>query len=506
MKTTVFGKRTLCLLTAALLLAGCLVSCGKDEPASETDTPDAGTASVPATHDPDEKPNITDKKFSGEAFNIAYMTGGSYEMGNEVDYSVEEADSSMVSEAVFERNRLTEERLSITINGTFFDPRISDFNTTVMSLVLGGDDTYDAICNYLRYNYDLVKQGALVNIRAIDSFCLDNPWWDRGINENFSFLGERQFFATGDICIDDDCTTEMLYFNKQLYEDLGLALPYDDVRRGAWTIDDMTANMALAASDLNGDGVMDKNDRWGLGISIGVIPAMMVYCGAPSSVIDEKGLPRFAYSYRPEQLISAYEAIFNAFIVNPNVAFTEREMGSDYAGVSRMFASNQLLYHGGAVGSLNNLRDTMKDDFGVIPYPKLNEKQDTYYTNGAWCASTYAIPLSSEDPERTGAILNVMGYYSVDTVTETVIRKVVMIRNLRDEISEEMLRLALANKTYDMGLCLGLGKYQNTLYNGILSKTMTFTSDMESIEEQFNHDIAELIKAFQVKQEPSQEG
>lgn len=478
------------LLCALILLTG--VSCTSGETTETPPTTD--------TVETEKKANITDQKFSGEDFNVIYMTGGSYGMGNEVDYSFEETGTTSVSFAVYDRNMFTEEHLDITINGTFVDPAGGAFNPHVMNLVQSGDSTYDTICSYLMNNYELVTQNALLNLRELDSIHLDNPWWDKGINENFTFFGSKQFFATGDICIDDDCTVEVMYFSKKLHDENNVAYPYDDVRNGVWTIDKLVQNMEIAVTDLNGDGQMDNEDIFGMSASIGIIPAMMVYLGAPSTVIDEEGCPQFAYSYHPEKMVNTFDVIYDALIVNPAVRFIELDMNSDYAGSDAMFCSNQLMYRSGAIGSLQGMRDKMDDGFGIIPFPKLNEEQENYISNGSMCASTYAIPVTAENPEHTAAILDVMGYYSVDTITETVIQDVVMIRNTRDEISEEMLRFAIANKTYDIGTSLKLASYTQEMYKTIDRNSKIFVSTMESIQPKFEADVATLIEVFGGKQ------
>ena len=89
-----------------------------------------------------------------------------------------------------------------------------------------------------------------------------------------------------------------------------------------------------------------------------------------------------------------------------------------------------------------------------------------------------------------------MGYYSVDTVTETVIQNVVMNRNLRDIESEEMVRIAIREKIYDIGLVLALGDFYLKIYDIAKTKTNTFVSDMESIRPKFEADIEALIEAY----------
>ena len=492
-KTAISPKQLTALILLFAVFVTVLSSCASKD-AEKQETAADETSAVQETETPVK---ITDEKFTGEEFNIAYMTGGSYGMGNEVYYSFEDSETSFISSAVYERNRLTEERLDITIKGTFINPsEATTFNNYIMNLVQAGDTTYDAICNYLRYNYWLVQQQGLLNIREIDSFCLDNPWWDKGVNESFSFMGKKQFFATGDICFDDDCTIQIMIFSKKLHGDYGLEQPYKIVKNGGWTLDKLVENMALAYNDLNGDGIMDRNDCYGLSVGVGSYLDFMKNMNAPSAVIDEKGIPRFAYTYQPEKMTTVFNAIFDKLIVNPGVVVTEYDLASDYSGARNMFGNDQFMYCGIAIGSLESLRNQMEDGFGVIPFPKLDEKQEKYYSSGSMWASTYAVPVTSENPDRTGAILNVMGYYSVDTVTETVIQKVVMNRNLRDIESEEMVRIAIREKIYDIGLVLALGDFYIKIYDIAKTKTNTFVSDMESIQPKFEADIEALIEAY----------
>jgi hypothetical protein len=254
--------------------------------------------------------------------------------------------------------------------------------------------------------------------------------------------------------------------------------------------------MEAGYKDLNGNGVMDKNDSYGLSAGVGTFPEFMIYCNAPFTVINEEGYPEFAYTNNSEKLINTFDAIFNKLIVNPGCVVTEYDLGADYAGARNMFANNQFLYCFQAIGSLQSLRNDMESDFGVVPGPKLDEQQEKHYANGSMWASTYALPVSTENPERAGSILNAMAYFSVDTIQKKVIETVVLNRNLRDEESEQMVRMVIENKLYDRAFTLDMGGIFSTIYNIVSTETMTFASDMEKIQKVFERDVKKLIKAY----------
>ena len=54
------------------------------------------------------------------------------------------------------------------------------------------------------------------------------------------------------------------YFNAELISSLQLEDPYQLVRDGKWTMDQLLEMSAAATFDLNGDGNFDANDRYGL--------------------------------------------------------------------------------------------------------------------------------------------------------------------------------------------------------------------------------------------------
>ena len=53
----------------------------------------------------------------------------------------------------------------------------------------------------------------------------------------------------------------------------------------------------------------------------------------------------------------------------------------------------------------------------ILPYPKYNEAQDNYYTVVFDNHSVFCVPKTVKDPERSGLIMEAMGYESMRIVT-----------------------------------------------------------------------------------------
>lgn len=74
----------------------------------------------------------------------------------------------------------------------------------------------------------------------------------------------------GDFNLISSCGVLFLYFNQSILENNQIASPYEDAFNGAWTIDKMLTIVETCTADLDGNGIMDINDRWGFLSNAGV--------------------------------------------------------------------------------------------------------------------------------------------------------------------------------------------------------------------------------------------
>jgi hypothetical protein len=143
---------------------------------------------------------------------------------------------------------------------------------------------------------------------------------------------------------------------------------------------------------------------------------------------------------------------------------------------NKMFRDGQILVGSDQVNSVFGLRQEMEDDFGIIPSPKYDEAQSEYFDLYSTASgSCYAIPVTNTALEDTGLIMNVMGFYSQDTILPTVIDKNVLTKGTRDEESAEMLELIFTTKFYD------LGQWGSDIYGSLCSLIISDKDNIASV-------------------------
>ena len=207
------------LSALAILASILLIGCAADKGDAKTDeTVDANTDSAVATEalTPEEsvlKHLPEASYFNGENFNIGWSQQYDF---NEVYFTLEEAEGDSIYEAVYERNRMTEEKLGITIVGENIGSWL-DIPKTVAKLVQSDDDTYDVFCMSTVQTFNCVLQGYLCDISALDVINFENPWWDtEAILEQYSHGTDNVYFISGDINYQDDYALSAVMFNKRL--------------------------------------------------------------------------------------------------------------------------------------------------------------------------------------------------------------------------------------------------------------------------------------------------
>ncbi len=479
-------KRTLSAVLVLLLLNALLAACGTDETVenSEQNDTETQTETVPETAWIDTVPKTV--RYDGESFHIGWSSPFNI---NECAMSLDESTGDMLSEAVYERNRLVEEKTGVKLTSSEICDGWGYSLTTMENLVLADDKTYDVfdICTLHMFKGSLM--GLFTDMSTIDSLDLTHEWWDVETNKIAAFGTNNCYFASGKINFLDDYASECLYFNKNICENLNLDVPYSMVREGKWTMDRFMEYVNAYSIDVNGDGEYDENDCFGFVTNGGALTYFVSGCDVPIIQLNADGLAEVNTS---EKMFNVVEYICQNLLDPANTASTIIERGLGYDNADAMFYNSQILFYPGNVGNSNGYRDKMDADFGILPMPKWDEAQQSY-KNLYWTAwgTAYGIPVTNTDTEKAGWLLDIMGYFSTDTIYTAAIEKNAKTKVVRDADSADMLDIIFSSKCYD------LGQFGSSVYNLYCDITTSgdcgdLASQLSSIAEKTANDFADI--------------
>ena len=122
------------------------------------------------------------------------------------------------------------------------------------------------------------------------------------------------------------------------------------------------------------------------------------------------------------------------------------------------------------------IRD-MQSDVGVVPIPKLNSEQESYYHRAGYNGATAITVLtSSQNLEMTGIILEVLGAESKNYVSPAFYEKLLTDRYAQDDESKEMLSIILDTIIFDLDEVFEWGKILEQLQISVTSKLPSISS------------------------------
>ena len=488
-------KRTVFLFAAVIFIAFALVSCAENNPGEKItpgedtavndgenggspgeETPDGGGADLDALYADD----LPEQDFGGEAFRILARD----EPWLYVIYDSQEESGELINDAVYGRNRKIEERFGVRITQDITD----DLSGLLSRNVRSGEDAYELYLPVDRDALNFGADGTVYKIADIPNIDITKPYWNQSLNDSLTIGGDL-YFAYGAFNLSVYDYTHVLLFNKQMVADLGLDSPYNLVNGGNWTFDAYAEMAKSAVKDLNGDGIMDDGDVYGL-ISIDkhVLPCFWIGAGVQSISKSDGDIPQFTLR-EEERFASVIERIFD--MTYDNDSWYRRPLD----GRELYFIDGHTLFADSTFKGVGDLRG-IESDFGIIPYPKYDAQQDGYYTRVEG-GNPGVVPVTSQNIQMIGTIVEVLHSESAKTVIPAYYEVTLKTKHARDEESSEMLDLIFETRIYDLGDTYWSAILRDGIFLDMFSRNdRNLASQLEKVESRINNEINRVINAI----------
>lgn len=432
--------RFITLLLACLMAASCGES-GSNDPDATASGGSETTSSAPETVASD-KDELPEKDFEGREFKVLACESSAYK--GYID--VEESNGDILNDSIYESNRAVEDRFNVVIKQEILGA--VEANNTATKLLAAGDHEYDIMSMTDRLALQQAVQGLLISYADMPYIDLEKDYWCKSINDTMTIGGE-QWLAYGDFNLSVYDYTFVLAFNKQLMDELNLGDPYALVDSGKWTFDAFNKMCIAAVKDLDGNSVMDDKDQYGWSaVNKQIEPSMWVAAGVQSIKKDADDLPYFS--------MENDEKFINVFVKVVEMAWNDDVWYKDTAGNGHiigdpMFRNGNALFQSTSFGVLDTgyYRD-MVIDYGILPHPKYDEAQDSYYTRVEG-GRIFGIPITTADTELTGIMLEAMSASAHANVIPSYFEVCLKTKYARDDESSAMFDLIMNTRVYDLG-------------------------------------------------------
>ena len=441
-------NRQLAMLLCGIMCMSTITSCGgttvENNSGNGGGTDITSDTTVGETDRSQIKDNLPEKDYGGADFTILYRNEWAYEM------LAEEQNGEAINDAIFKRNSTVEDRFNINLNlvGLPGNYNSKDFMSAVSNSVLAGDSEYDMIMGYQANMITPAMEGYFLNVYDIPHIDESAPWWSEKCNSSITF-NDKLYMTTGDIALTLWNGMYVYYFNKKLAEEYKIPDMYQLVKDGKWTIDKLAELSSGISGDINGDTVYDDNDMYGfLTSSNNHMRAYMVSCQTPITNLNDEGLMEACLNTeRTQDMLDKLLALhYTESTYKNNKALEEPKNEAEPV----IFTSDRALFMSGYLYNAQLMRN-MDTDFGIIPYPKLDETQAEYSTTSHNSLSMCCFPVTIKDPEMSGIIAEALCAESYRNVVPEFYEISLKAKGARDEESGEMIDLIRESLTFDFG-------------------------------------------------------
>ena len=473
--------KKIALLLLIVMLITTIIACGEtgggNDAGNETTVTDGNGETTAEEAQPltDGLPNV-----DMDGFTLRIMHSSATALSwLKTTLDVDQQTGDLIDDEIFIRNSLIKERFNSNIQiseGAHFN----DVIATLSSSVLAGDDSYDV---YMLYNITIVDNiSYMADWNEVDYLNLGAQWWNPDASGVFN-IGGKQYALAGNFSLNVHSTIYGFAFNKAMYENLGIKEDlYGLANDGKWTVDVLYSTAKNAISDVNGDGIFDENDIFGMHNAVKhTYNTILLGSGVKYTSKDAEGFPVFSL-VDDEGAISKMMHIIE-LAMSDNFLYVAAGDVHDGSVPANFFKNGHALYAPVSLNIINELRE-MEDDIGILPAPKYDEKQAQYYAP-AYGAELSILPLSYSDDriDNVGIMLEALSFYSDQTILPVYKEKMLKTKLSRDVESEGMLDIIFNSVIFEFGINAWQDNLSTPLMTNVFFKLNTnLVSTLDTIK------------------------
>ena len=437
MKKTIF--KLLVLTLALLMLLPLAMACKKEE---EKKAEESNSVSTQTDAHP-----VPPQDLGGKEFEFATALWTTYSPLTIIDVMTESTTGDFVNDAAHERNLYMQETFNCTVKQVDFQEK--DVTTKLQQNAMAGDDAFDFVLFRGREYIAAINGGYLAQVQNFN-LNFENSWWDKNAIDSMT-INNKCFGIVGDVTTNHLNAVFITTFNKTLIENNKLDDPYKLVTEGKWTWAKMVEMSRKIAHDDDGGG-MGKEDTWGIQFTSDNVTGLLTACGV--KVVDKNaGTGELSLVY------ANYQSTIQDILVD---LYDETHAGNTFRAFIKAQDTDTEFFDKGKVLFLltatHNAGALRKSDveYGILPYPKLNETLSYCPSTAGLYSTVLGIPLSNTNVDVCSVFLEAYAAQGQQRVRPQFYENVLLRKVGRDAESFDMLQYIFENLTYDVGCVFDL--------------------------------------------------
>ncbi len=346
-----------------------------------------------------------------------------------------ELDENDYSAAVYERNRMVDEKLNCTVRYKL--TTIDDMRADIKAALKNEEYYADLLCVGASELALLAKDGCLYNLRSLPFFDSDQKYFNLSASKALSAgYYDYGIISTSTIDPDDisavfvnlDAFVEVLDVPKQISD-------YDIetlVKNGEWTWDKLIEIVVASADAVSYPGTS------------GELVDLVAASGGVTYVSNAKNTaPEVVLTDEANAALEVARSLFSAVNV----------LCGDENGSISVFANKGSVMH---IDTLSSMQELLSVDFDwtVVPIPKLSTEQTSYYSYMSADTLAYAVPATTTDAEGAGILISALSAASYSYMRDVYVQYQ-MYHTVRVGSTLDMIEIIWDTPYFDFAHTLG---------------------------------------------------
>lgn len=348
------------------------------------------------------------------------------------DFYVEMDTGDTVVDTIYFRNIAVEERLNVKLSTNFIpgdnDNKDAFCEHAMAAILAGGKCEYDMIGCYSSSGGTLATRNALTDMMELNHLDFEMPWWSSSLIE-MSKIKDKLFFASSDASNSLIYNLYFLIYNTRMAKDLGLGDPRLLVKEGTWTLDKLIEMTRGVYVDAGASGPSVEDTFGFLSYAQVHMDCFIAASGISMSAPNAEGVIQLTEDFKGEKT--------HALITKLNEWLWDSGDCWYNTGGYKVITGDRSLFSAVAGSTIMGLREENLS-YSVLPYPKVYEDQDNYYTNLGFAYTNFCIPLNAVDADMSAAVLEAMSSEAHRTSAPALFETCMKSRWASDSLDGEM--------------------------------------------------------------------
>ena len=362
-----------------------------------------------------------------EGREVVVLINGTLESANEI--FGDESSESPLDRAVYERASKVRKSGNCILSCVTYQNAAEDLKKDRKS----GLHEYDLTLLNANEICSLAMEDCLADLNKVPYLDLEKDCWDTDLISSFT-VADKLFCITGDLSVTAMGNTYLLAFNKTVLAKYDAETPYSMVRNGIFTLDQLYVEAYMMYQDINENYGVDSYDEFGFGAGISSIAPLFFGMGGKLTEFDVKGSPTLNISDRTIEGVQKLGSVYNEGMVLADADDVVRAA----------FAEGRLAFYPTSAAELAALIKETGNDYGILPLPKYDAEQVSYFSTVSQETLLYAVPYNADGYEISGSVLELLCRFS-DKIIPTYCG---ILAQTEDDA--EMLELVLKSRRWDL--------------------------------------------------------